>query len=328
MDNRVRVTHHSDQEIRLINATVDIGAVAESLGYVQDREKSSRLSRKYTRARDGDSIVVRPSPRYPGQEYLTLGRPKSEGDCGPVFNFVYYRTGSRNLGKTRKILRPFIGTLAGCVPSMPVPPHCHDDDVDRSVDRSEEWDALDATPATIKKHVVDHLEKMGLTRETLEAFRGLIRADRRKNACFASRHPDGRIVGWSIRGTRETKKFRSHHGNKALFYGPPRQDLRAEYLVVSESALDSISYWQLFHEDKDIAVSATSGSTGNYMSVVQLADRLAARRVIIATDDDAPGRKQGEDLAAVLDGAGLAWFYHRPRNAKDWNKYLLLKEAA
>ena len=321
MDNRV--THHSDQEIKMINATVDIGAVAESLVYVQDKDKSSRLSRKYTRARDGDSIVVRPSPRYPGQEYYTLGKSKNEGDLGPVFNFIFYRAGEKNIGKTRKILRPFIGTLDGAVVTpMPVPPHCHVD----VVDRSEEWDALDATPATIKKHVVDHLEKMGLTRETLEAFRGLIRADRRKNACFASRHPDGRIVGWSLRGTLD-RKFRSHYGKKALFYGPygPRYPGQ-EYLVVCESALDAISYWQLFHNEKDIAVSATSGSTGNYMSVVQLARALDARRVIIATDDDAPGRKQGEDLAAVLDGAGLAWFYHRPRNVKDWNKYLLLKK--
>ncbi len=325
MDNRV--THHSDKEIKVINSTVDIGLVAESLGFKLGKDKSSVNSRSYTR--DSDRIVVRNSPRYPGQEYYSLGKSREEGDCGPAFNFVYFREGKQNMGKTRQILRPYIGTLDGTVPVA-----MRTTEEEAPEDRSEEWEALNETPLAIKKHVVNHLYKMGLTRETLKTFQGLVRADLSRNACFASRLHNGRVVGWSIRGTQD-KKFRSNHGTKALFWGP--QGKEAEYLVVCESPLDALSYWQLFHEEVDVAVSATSGNTGDYMSVLLLARELGAKQVIVATDADAAGQKQGEALASVLIDAGIPWFYHRPPaidgvREKDWNKYLLAqlkkKEAA
>jgi hypothetical protein len=318
-----RVTHHNDQEIKVINATVDIGQVAESLGFRLDRNKSSGTSRKYTRG--SDRIVVRISPRHPGQEYMTLGKSKDERDCGPAFNFVYHRTGERNMRKTREILKPFIGGLEVVTP-VPVPSRT----IEEAVDRSKEWEALNETPLAIKKHVANHLYSMGLTRETLQAFRGLIHADTHRNACFASRLQDGRIVGWSLRGTQD-RKFRSNHGTKALFWGPPgREKETAEYLVVCESALDAISYWQIIRDEVDIMVSATSGNTGDYMSVVLLAKEIDARKVIIATDADEAGEEQGKALAAVLDDAGIPWFYHRPPDGmKDWNRYLrAMKEAA
>lgn len=318
MENRV--THHNDQEIKVINATVDIGQVAEALGFRLDRNKSSGTSRKYTRG--SDRIVVRVSSRHPGQEYMTLGKSKDERDCGPAFNFVYHRTGERNMRKTREILKRFIGGLEVVTP-VPVPSRT----IEEAVDRSEEWEALIKTALSIKKHVVDHLEKMGITRETLQAFRGLVHADTRKNACFASRLHDGRVVGWSLRGTQD-KKFRSNHGTKALFWGLRKKE-KAEYLVVMESALDALSYWQIFHEEVDIMVSATSGNTGDYGQVVLLARELRIRQVIVATDADESGCQQGEALAAVLEGAGVPWFYHRPPGGmKDWNKYLLAMRRA
>lgn|GEM_PF-4152165 len=316
MENRV--THHNDQEIKTINATVDIGQVAEALGFRLDRAKSSRTSKKYVRG--GDRIVVRDS-RHPGQEYMTLGKSKDERDCGPAFNFVYHREGQQNMRKTRQILKPYIGTL-DIVSTMTVPSRM----IEEAPDRSSEWEALIETPMIIKKHVLAHLEKMGITRKTLQAFRGLIHADARKNACFVSRLPDGNIiVGWSLRGTQD-RKFRSHFGVKALFWGPTGKD-KAEYLVVTESALDALSYWQIFHSEVDIMVSATSGNTGDYMSVVLLARELQARQVIIATDADESGWQQSEALVKVLDDAGIEWFYHRPpvinsTKPKDWNRYL------
>ncbi|NLT23082.1 MAG: DUF3991 domain-containing protein [Syntrophorhabdus sp.] len=314
----MRPTHHNNDEIKIINATVDIGQVAEALGFAKDRAKSSKMSHKYTR--DGDRIVVKDSPSRPGQEYYTLGKSKEEGDCGPVFNFVYWREGERNLGKTRKILKPFIGTLdAALVTPVTVPSRMIEEE---APDRSSEWEALSETPMPLKRHVVDHLYKMGITRETLEAFRGLLHADAMKNACFASRLQDGRIVGWSVRGTQD-KKFRSNHGTKALFFGPPGKE-RTEHLVVTESALDALSYWQIFHEQVDIMVSATNGNTGDYGQVVLLARELGAQQIIVATDNDEAGEEQGKALAAVLDNAGVPWFYHRPPGGtKDWNKYLL-----
>lgn len=323
----MRLTHHSDDEIKIINATVSIEAVAEALGFQLDKNKSSQMSRKYVR--DSDMIVVRNSSRHPGQEYYTLGKSKEEKDCGPAFNFVYHRDGRQNMGKTRQILRPFLGTLDGAAATpVSVPSRM----IEEAVDRSKEWEALSKTPLPMKKHVVAHLYKMGLTRETLQAFRGLIHADTHRNACFASRLQDGRIVGWSLRGTQD-RKFRSNHGNKALFWGPPgREKETAEYLVVCESALDALSYWQIFHEQVDVMVSATNGSTGDYVQVVLLARELRIRQVIVATDNDEAGVEQGKALAKVLDAAGVEWLYRRPRGGmKDWNKYLLAhrgREAA
>jgi len=318
----VRPTHHNNDEIARINATASIEAVAESLGFIKDRSKSSKMSRKYTR--DGDRIIVKDSPRYPGQEYYTLGKSKEEGDCGPVFNFVYFREGDQNLGKTRKILRRFIGTLddVGTV-TLPTPTRT----IEEAVDRSSEWEALNETPRAIKKHVVNHLYKMGLTRETLKDFRGLVHADMRKNACFVSRLYTGKVVGWSLRGTQD-KTFRSNHGTKALFWGPGEKE-RAEYLVVTESALDALSYWQLFHGEVDIVVSATNGNTGDYGLVVQLARELQVQQIIVATDADEAGEKQAKALTSMLDDAGVPWFYHRPpTEEKDWNKYLLATRRA
>lgn len=312
-----RPIHHSDDnEIKTINATVSIEAVAEALGYRLDRSKSSITSKKYVR--DSDSIVVRNSMRHPGQEYLTLGKSKEEGDHGPVFNFVYCREGQQNLGKTRQILRAYIGTLDGATATpLTVPTWT----AEEAPDRQGEWEAMNETPLSIKKHAIDHLKKMGISQATLKAFRSLIHADARKNVCFVSRLHDGRIVGWSLRGT-QNKKFRSNYGTKALFFGPRKKET-AEYLMVAESALDALSYWQLFHGEVDIVVSATSGSTGDYGQVIHLARELRVRQVIVATDNDEAGQMQGEALAAVLDGANVEWFYHRPPGgSKDWNRYL------
>lgn len=312
----MRPTHHSDEEIKIINATVDIGVLAEALGFVLDRGKSAITSKKYVRG--SDRIVVKDSPRYPGQEYMTLGKSKEEGDCGPAFNFVYHREGQQNLGKTRQILRPFIGTLDGAAAApMPVPTWTADEDPDRQ----DEWEALSETPLIIKKHVVNHLYSMGLTRETLKTFQGLIYADTRKNACFVSRQHTGKIVGWSLRGTQNIK-WRSSYGRKALFFGPAGKK-KTEHLVVCESALDALSYWQLLHSEVDIAVAATNGNA-EYIPVVLLARALDAKQVIVATDNDAAGEEQGKALTAVLDDAGVPWFYHRPpTEEKDWNRYLL-----
>jgi len=301
-----RPTHHSDEEIKTINATVDIGQVAEALGFTKDRSTGSRNSRKY--GRDGDMIVVKDSHRYPGQEYLTLGKSKEEGDCGPVFNFAYHREGERNLGKTRKILRPFIGTLDGATATpLTVPAQA----AEEAADRQDEWEALNETLPGIKRHVVNHLCSMGLTRETLEAFRGLIRADARRNACFVSRLHDGRIVGWSLRGTQNIK-WRSNRGTKALFFGPAGKK-KTEHLVVCESALDAISYWQPFRNEVDIMVSTTAGNTGDYGQVVGLARELQTRQVIIATDTDDGGRRQGETLGRCSSMVGLSGFITGPR---------------
>ena len=57
---------------------------------------------------------------------------------------------------------------------------------------------------------------------------------------------------------------------------------------------------------------------------VLLARELGAQQIIVATDNDEAGEEQGKALAAVLDNAGVPWFYHRPPGGtKDWNKYLL-----
>ncbi len=107
-----------------------------------------------------------------------------------------------------------------------------------------------------------YLEKRGIDQSILKSarFMGTVAIDSRGNAIFPHYDQDG-LTGYSIKNTNFTGF--SSEGTKTLWQSNQSKSDRC--LVITESAIDALSYHQLFsNENTNTRYIATSGTISNY----------------------------------------------------------------
>ena len=151
-------------------------------------------------------------------------------------------------------------------------------------------------------------------------FAGVILQDEHRNACFPHRDRDG-VSGWEIKNHGFTGF--SKGGEKGLWFS--RTKATDTTLILTESALDALSYATLYPDDH-----ARYFSTGGSLNPKQPALIAAALEkmqrpavVILATDND----PAGHELAATIQSLappveGLTFKRPLPTVGKDWNDQL------
>lgn len=226
--------------------------------------------------------------------------------------------GEPNLGRMRKVLRPWIGRPETVVmpdtriATAPVPPR----------DRAGVVADVSAMPKA-----PDHpylVAQRGIPQSVLShpRFAGKVLKDRRRNAVFPHIDKEG-VCGYEMKNERFTGFSRG--GEKGLWLsGLSRGDNR---LVIAETAVDALSFAAL-HPDTGTGYASTAGAVSDKQIALVTATvrRLAPdSAVVIATDGD----RGGDALAARLGNAiresgrsDIKVQRARPPEGQDWNDVL------
>jgi hypothetical protein len=291
----------------------------ERFGYARDPRESSRHSHVLRHAGTDDKIVVRHSDGHWTYFSVRDGR-----DNGTIVDFLQ-RRGVRSLGEVRQQLRDWLGVAR--------PPFEPERIRPAALEAARSATPAQAFAAARSAENNPYLFARGIRTETLREprFAGTWRIDARGNTLFPHRDDAGDLTGYEIKN-RGFTGF-APGGTKTSWRSNASPSDRA--LVVTESAIDAMSHFQL-HRDR--AASARYVSIGGEPSPRQLEhlDRLIAMLpkgalVVAAVDADIAGTK----LAHQLEGLAAKHLHvrfreHRPDLAvgKDWNAVLQRTERS
>lgn len=286
--------------------TLNLGELAASYGYVLDHRESSRSS-LVMRHPDGDKIIV-----ATGEDGHAVFFSLRTDASGSVIDFVMHRERC-TLGRARVSLRAY-HTSSFPTATRPAIPKPQPVPKDRA--------ALLARWHRFAPYRGGYLESRGLSAATIEATAARLRTDDRGNVVFQHRDLEG-LAGWETKNRGFTGY--AEGGRKALFAArvgvpvrepPPR-------LVVAESAIDALSFWQIDPAPALLLSFAGSLSPEQTALVRHVLTTYPAAQVLTATDNDA----QGDDYAATVAAMRPDAIRVRPTTGKDWNDTLRARAA-
>jgi 5S rRNA maturation endonuclease (ribonuclease M5) len=142
--------------------------------------------------------------------------------------------------------------------------------------------------------------------------------DNHGNAVFVCRSADGEITGAEIKN--EDFKGMAAGTNKSggAFY-LTRGEERSR-LILTESAIDAISWQKLKPSQNNIIIASTAGvCTKPNVFIDDVLKKHNIKNVIIGYDSDAAGQKAAAELSAALRAKGINVEIDKPR-LKDWNE--------
>ncbi|HEY4013358.1 MAG TPA: toprim domain-containing protein [Polyangiaceae bacterium] len=284
----------------------------ERCGYQRDWRESSRVSHVLRHPTNDDKIIVR---RAPGGHWVFFS-VRDDRDHGTIIDFVQRREHVRSFGELRNELRRWLGIA----PSPPV-----DWSPRPSAPPADRRSVLQAFAAARDVIECPYLRERGLRPETFLDPRsaGTWRQNARGNVVFAHRDDAGALTGFEIKN-RGFTRF-APGGTKSAWQS--NVDPGDCFAVVTESAIDALSYHQLHRERGDRSrYLSTAGSPGR--AQLTLLGRVFGNlrggvTVVAATDADEAGRKLAARLAELVGPqVNLGFERHEPVGAKDWNELL------
>jgi hypothetical protein len=277
---------------------------ARHYGYEVDKASTSRAS---IAMRKGESKII--IATGPNRHWFFFNVHGNEG--GTILDFVMWQEGISNFGKARQVIRnlettPLLFPI-GRAPVIPRP-----EPVPRNIAAlAAQWERLKHYPGYLKV-------ERGLEPETIAQFRDHIRLDKYGNTIFCHRDELGGVTGWEAKN-RNFTGF-APGGKKALFSCQVGAPGEPENIIIAESAIDAMSYYQI-HKTPGLYISIGGALSPEQKKL--LADTIARHsgaRVLIATDND----PQGEEYAKVIREMCPAAQREEPsRGKKDWNDVVL-----
>jgi hypothetical protein len=302
-----------DAELERFKSDIHLVQYAvERYGYQRDRRESSRASHVLRHPGTDDKIIVRKAEGG----HWTYFSVRDDRDNGTIIDFVRARGRTGSLGQVRQELRQWLGT------SRPEP-----DYVPPPV-AAPRRDVRDIADAFDRAKVADnclYLNTRGIRPETLRAarFAGCWGVDGRGNALFVHATEPGEVTGFEIKG-RGFTGF-STGGTKSLWQSIAQPSDRV--LVITEGAIDALSYFQLHAEQASFTrFASTAGAPSKHQ--LEILDRVfgqlpEASTVVAAVDADPAGDKLASRIEGLASGhAAIAFRRHSPSPAKDWNEVL------
>lgn len=295
--------NNNDAELNRFASEINLVDYACHSGYEVVQGKSSRGSQTLRRE---DKIVVSRNERG-HYVYFSIDNP---ADNGTIIHFVQRRTG-KNLGHVRKELRPWLDP-SSC-PAVP----------NRDLKSSKKLGGQAIYQAWEKLESLDrrYLAWRGISDQVIEMAKASLRSDQRGCVCMLHVDEQGGHCGWEMKG-RDYTGF-SAGGQKGLFILRPDPTELVGRIVVTESAIDSMSYLQLAGEEVDMIVSIGGAMSPSQTAHLEsLIDRHAPGNpffeVVAATDNDDQGEKYAEEVRSLHNRVRRA----KPPVGKDWNDLL------
>ena len=298
------------QELEFFKTQINLVEYAQSQGYQYISQASSRNSAVLAHD-NGDKIVVATDTDGHGV-YFSV---RDEADNGTIIDF-YLNRSNLSLGGVRKELR-----------NSKDKPRVQSSRF-TSVDKPQPvtHDRLKIIKAASSFKVVQshpYLEKRGISQsiQKSDRFIGTVAIDDRGNAIFP--HYDGNgLTGFTAKNDNYTGF--SKGGTKALWRSKPQEgDLR---LVIVESAIDAMSYHQLFTDKNPHTRYISTGGTisSSQLELIKTAMADMAKiggSIVIATDNDEAGNKLAKTLAKKAPSKSKIT-RDVPKQGKDWNELL------
>ena len=301
---RAKMIENRADELEIFKTKISLTEYAEAAGFALDRRESSNNCHVM---RSGSDKIVITRGKDGHDVYFNV---KDERDNGSVVDFVQKRQ-SLNLGQVRKELRPWAGLKGPRVESVKrrKPEH---ERIDRPQPIERDRAEFIASFHRLEAYDGDYLDDVRkLKPGTIDAFAGVIRKDAKGNTCFLHRDQTGEVTGWEVKN-RGFNGF-SAGGNKALAMHMPDGE-HVQRVVVVESMIDAMSYYQRHGEAGDLYISFAGGvSEAQAKQLHDIVKKSPA--VLLATDND----EQGHKYAAMVQQWRPDAVRETPSHGKDWN---------
>jgi len=289
--------HSRRDELDQFKRQINLSEYAAAQGYALDRAHSSRNS-VAMRGSTGDKIIIARDEQGGHWIYFSVS---DDNDHGTIIDFIDHRQ-RLSLGDIRKELRPWIGTASGqiCRPQADL---FQKEVAPIKRDRAAVVAQFAAMTPLSGSHLYLEQER-GIPPFVLhgERFSGRIYTDRFKNAVFPHHDRHG-VCGFEIRNFR----FRgfAKGGEKGLWYSNSKPDDTA--LVITESAIDALSYHALHQPEKTRYFSIAGEMNPMQRELLSSAMKKLppGGTVIIATDQDSGGAHLAQSIRDIAEGTYL-----------------------
>jgi len=300
---------HDDELHRFKSDIHFLHYAADRYGYLRDRRESSVSSHVLRHPGTDDKIVVR-KDRDGHWTYFSV---RDDRDHGTIIDFVQRRGRHPSLGSVREELRSWLGTPRPLPETLELPRHSP---------RAQQRPVAEVFEAARVASACDYLAARGLRPETLSdlRFAGTWRIDRRGNVLFAHRDESGALTGFEVKsrgftgfaagGTKTAWQSRACPGDQKL--------------VITESAVDALSHYQLYRDAARYVSTAGAPSSAQMELLGRLLARLAPETIVVAAlDSDAAGHQVASRIEALTRCLPHLYFSRdTPMGAKDWNDVL------
>ena len=304
-----------DAELEDFKTKIDLRAYAAGQGYHLDLRNSWRGTAVMRHPITDDKVIIK---RGADGHYVYFS-VRDDRDNGSIIDFVQQRSRGMSLGAVRKELRPWVGRSPVPVPVFASLPKTEKDRMKVEAAYGRMDDAAKGHP---------YLERERALPGTLlarERFAGRVRVDDRGNAIFPHFDAQG-LSGFEIKNKGFTG-FASG-GTKGLWLSHEAPD--DNRLVVTESAIDSLSYAVLFADNR--ARYASIGGKPNPQQPELIRAAVArmpvGSEIIAAMDADADGAALAAMVRKAVELSGrsdLRFVMQEPFGFKDWNDQLRVK---
>ena len=291
-------------ELDRFKRDIDLVDYAQRQGY--EIKKESRRGDWHHLVRDDEHVIV--TRKGDHQVFLNTG---DDRDAGSIIDFAKTRGGDGqglNLGQVRQQLREYLDGTPAPARQYATPPDAArlsslpvgDPEQVRQAEE-ERKTRLISEVLGVKRELTDrsYLHGRGITDETLDspAFQGRI---------FTAQHNEHRNTAFPLyneQGLASVEQKNEHYKSllplpkNGIWVSHPTEgkDTPVARVVVSESAIDSLSHFQLKHaqDPKNTLYIATSGTpTEAQVALIQrVIDKQAPQEVLLANDRDAGGRQ-------------------------------------
>ncbi len=294
-------------ELEIFKTKISLSEYAEVYGFALDRRASSKHCHVM---RAGDEKIVITRGKDGHDVYFNV---RDERDSGSIVDFLQKRE-RLNLGQVRKELRPWAGLKGPRVESVKRR-RPEQERIDRPAPIERDRAEFIASFHRLTQYTGDYLTReRKIKQSTIDAFAGVLRQDPNGNACFLHCNQAGEVTGWEIKNRGFTGY--STGGSKALVMHMPDGE-RVRRVLIVESTIDAMSYYQRHGRDGDLYVSiAGTMSDTQKQHLRNLVSDAPA--VAIATDND----KQGNEYAATVRQWRSDAERETPSYGKDWNDEL------
>ena len=287
-------------ELNQFKTSVNLIDYAASLGYYIDKQESSR-SNVVMRDDQNDKIII---TRQSNTQHWIYWSDRDQADKGTIIDFIQKRL-RLSLGEVRKEIRSWTGTVQ--------PTFIHP--VLQSSPNLEKVRAAYDGMNFIQEHPY-LLNQRHIPLSTLhhKKFAKRIKIDRHRNAIFPH-FCQAQVCGYEIKNLHFTGF--SPHGQRGLWcsvWHPSDMSL-----IITESAIDALSFHTLHGTDKDFYVSLGGQLGKKQISLIKRAAKEIISHsgvVTIATDNDTQGQHYYHLIAEALNDVKANRFL--PVH-KDWN---------
>jgi|GEM_PF-1477892 len=295
------IDNHID-ELEKFKVNIDLVEFAETFGYLEDEKLSSQNSIFMKSITDEIVITTENNQGI----YFNI---HNDNDKGNIVNFLQKHK-KLNLDQVRKELRPWIGVGDYIINRKQVSKRPK-----KPIEASKDQAAILREYYRLHDYKIGYLEhEHNLSEDTIKAFLDIIRTDRNGNTCFI--HKDGtNVTGWEVINS-DFSGF--SQGTKSLSIYYPDNNNQPEQLIIIDSIINAMSYYQLHGMPGDVYVSFAGDMSDKQQHQLQTL-MTSFQNVCIATNNDKKGNEYADMVYKWRPDAQRALPSH---DGHDWNQVL------